>query len=322
MRRAVSHIPGYAGAVCAAAAATVLATSTSAAAETGPGQDNFLPAMVHSILHLDIDPPGANDWNCRPGAAHPRPVVLVHGTYENRYNNWARMSPELKAQGYCVYALDYGDTDDAAVALAPTVKGYGDIRESSKELAAFVDKVLAASGSDQVDLVGHSQGGTLARWYLKADGGANPADPSKNKVKKVVQLGATNHGTTMSGISTLADKLGILEPGQVSVGKAGVQQYERSDFIKELNADGDTVPGVDYTVIATKYDEITTPWQSTFMTAGSGATVQNVTLQEGCPVDLSAHLSMSYSPRAIGLVERALDPSAPAAPCELRAPAF
>ncbi|MFI7339839.1 esterase/lipase family protein [Streptomyces sp. NPDC050085] len=316
------HIPRYVTAACATAAATVLATTTSAAAETGPEQYDFFPAMVHSILHLDIDAPGSNDWNCHPSAAHPRPVVLVHGTYENRYNNWARMSPELKAQGFCVYALDYGDTDDAGVALAPTVKGYGDIRKSSKELAAFVDKVLAASGSRQVDLVGHSQGGTLSRWYLKADGGANPSDPSKNKVKNVVQLGATNHGTTMSGIETLADILHMLGPGEVPLGKAGPQQYVKSDFIKELNADGDTVPGVDYTVIGTKYDEITTPWQSTFMTAGPGATVHNIPLQQGCSIDLSAHLSMSYSPRAIGLVKQALDPSAPAAPCVPRAPGF
>ncbi|GAA2471191.1 hypothetical protein GCM10010388_74760 [Streptomyces mauvecolor] len=58
------------------------------------------------------------------------------------------------------------------------------------------------------------------------------------------------------------------------------------------------------------------------MTAGPGAMVHNITLQEGCFVDLSAHLSMSYSPRAIGWVKRALDPSAPAAPCVPRAPAF
>ncbi|MGW2598135.1 hypothetical protein [Streptomyces klenkii] len=151
---------------------------------------------------------------------------------------------------------------------------------------------------------------------------ARTADPSKNKIKKVVQLGATNHGTTMSGIETLADMLHMLGPGEKVLGKAGIQQYVKSDFIKELNAEGDTVPGIDYTVVATKYDEITTPWQSTFMTAGPGATVQNITLQEGCVVDFSAHLSMSYSPRAIGLVKRALDPSAPAAPCVPRAPTF
>ena len=40
---------------------------------------------------------------------HPRPVVLVHGTAGNRSTNWQTYGPLLKNNGYCVFALDYGD---------------------------------------------------------------------------------------------------------------------------------------------------------------------------------------------------------------------
>ena len=60
---------------------------------------------------------------------------------------------------------------------------------------------------------------------------------------------------------------------------------------------------------------VSTPYRSTFLTAGPGAVVRNVTLQDGCPIDLSDHLSMMYSPRAIGIVREALDPLAGPPPC-------
>jgi hypothetical protein len=57
-------------------------------------------------------PPGSNDASCKPTAAHPYPVVLVHGTFENQLM-WATDAPQIKAAGYCVFSLDYGNTPRA-----------------------------------------------------------------------------------------------------------------------------------------------------------------------------------------------------------------
>lgn len=51
---------------------------------------------------------GWNDYGCKPSAAHPRPVVLVHGTFGNSIDNWLALAPYLTVRGYCVFSVDYG----------------------------------------------------------------------------------------------------------------------------------------------------------------------------------------------------------------------
>ncbi len=53
-------------------------------------------------------PPGANNFSCKLTAAHPYPVVLVHGTLANMNDNWRAASPILANHGYCVFAFNYG----------------------------------------------------------------------------------------------------------------------------------------------------------------------------------------------------------------------
>ncbi|WP_148232407.1 triacylglycerol lipase [Janibacter sp. HTCC2649] len=298
--------------VAAAAAVALLPQSASAATvaadPVGPEQISFLPAKLYSSLAPTALPPGTNDWTCQPSAAHPRPVVLVHGTWANRYDSFAMIAPHLKRAGYCVYALNYGDENVSVLGQLPGLYATQTIKPAGGEISSFVDQVLDSTGADQVDMFGWSQGGIAARSYLKFYGGTNAANPAANKVKNLITFGATNHGTTLSGLGALA---GQLAPATIPpvLGPAAADQLIDSPFLTELNAGGDTQPGVTYTIIGSRYDEVSTPYQRTFLTAGPGATVNNITLQNGCEIDLSDHLSGLYSYRLVGLVKKALDPT-------------
>nr|WP_242646015.1 MULTISPECIES: alpha/beta fold hydrolase [Streptomyces] len=238
---------------------------------------------------------GWNDYSCKPSAAHPRPVVLVHGTLENSTSNWWAFAPYLVNRGYCVFSFDYGKLPGV-----PAFHGLGPVAKSAEELAGDVDKVLAATGAAKADIVGHSQGGMIPRQYMKFNGGAK-------KVNALVGLAPNNHGTTLSGITRLLD----IVPGArgvISATAPGLtDQVVGSDFMKRLNEGGDTVPGVRYTVIATRYDEVVTPYETQFL---SGPNVRNVTVQDLCPVDISMHLTVGTIDRvAFHEAANALDPA-------------
>lgn len=275
----------------------------------GPGAVDAKDAAVQAGENPRMAPVGADDWGCVPTVERPNPVVLVHGTWGNSYGAWSGLAPELKNDGYCVFAPNLGEADimtrGGVQSLSPGVFATKDIALTAADLAEYVDAVLEATGADQVDMVGHSQGGLLARQYLKFNGGAE-------KVGTLVTLGATNHGTTLNGLGTLSRTIGDLgldlEPGlNYIIGEAGIQQVYDSPLLTALNADGDTMPGVTYTVIGSRYDTTTTPYEATFLTAGPGSTVENIVLQDGCEQDMSGH-NMTYSPRVIDLVRDALTP--------------
>ncbi len=165
-------------------------------------------ADLYAVGHINGSPPGANDFSCRPTSAHPYPVVLVHGTLENMAYNWYTLSPLLRNAGYCVFALNYGQEAGKVVDLPGAAPGGdGDIRASAGELASFVDRVLSATGSAQVDIVGHSQGGMMPRYYMRFLGGAE-------RVHALVGLSPSNLGTTVDGLINLLELAGATELGE------------------------------------------------------------------------------------------------------------
>jgi len=290
--------------VAVLAAATIGLAPAAAGRSNYPVPYNFAAGLVAAATQPGSSPPGSNDWECTPSAAHPNPVVLVHGTFGNMTVSWQALAPLLANRGYCVFALDYGGETGSQT------KATGDIPTSAAQLGAFVDEVLAATGASKVDIVGHSQGGMMPRWYIKFLGGAET-------VGTLVGLSPSNHGTTLFGLATLAGKF---PGGTAAFGDctACEQQFAGSEFLATLNAGGDTVPGPTYTVIQTRYDEVVTPYHSAFL---SGPNVTNITLQHRCGLDLADHLAIIYDRVALHHVVNALDPAhTTAAPCTLVLP--
>jgi triacylglycerol esterase/lipase EstA (alpha/beta hydrolase family) len=290
-------------AAAALALAPVLAAPARAAAQL-PVNYDFIAGAAAAALTPQTPPPGADNPSCQLTAAHPDPVILVNGTFANMDDNWQAASPLLANHGYCVYAFNYGGTSPAAL-----VQGTGDIAASAAQLSAFVSTVLAETGASKVDLVGHSQGGMMPRYYLNFLGGAS-------KVNDFVALAPSNYGTTLDGLTKLASLLGVtsdINGPLSSVCAACVEQEQGSAFLASLNATP-TVPGVHYTVIESVDDEVVTPYTNALLPAAPN--VSNTIVQHQCVLDGSDHLEIAADPVALADMLNALDPAHPVhVPC-------
>src|SRR3954452_3806301 len=215
-----------------------------------------------------IPPPGANNPACKPAAAHPFPVILVHGTFGDMTVSWNTVAPALEARGYCVWALDYGN------------RGTGDIDRSADQLVAFIAKVRSVTGAAKVSMIGHSQGGMLARYVTVRRGLLGVVDD-------VVGLAPSSHGTT----NPLAGPTGVFGCTACAQQKAG------SAFMRKVNQPPPEAPGPAwYTTVTTTHDEVVTPYRSQAL-AGDHAT--NVILQDKCPADPFEHVTIVGDPVAL-----------------------
>ncbi|MEZ0577459.1 esterase/lipase family protein [Nocardioides sp. MH1] len=302
----------------AAGAALLGLTASLAAAPAGhadsagggdlPVSYNFLVGAIVAGAKLDADPPGANDWACKPTAAHPRPVVLVHGTLGNKNTNWQAYAPLLKNHGYCVFSLTYGVVPGAPVPVNQ-FGGMAPIQDSAQELKVFVARVLQATGARQVDIVGHSQGTYMPEYYAKFLGGAR-------FIKRYVSLAPLWHGTGSTLPMSMFAKAFGLDEDSFPICNACPQMGSDSQFLAHLREGGLLAGRIDYTNIMTKYDELVRPY-----TSGSEPGMRNLVVQDYCKTDYTEHFEIAADPVAAQIVLNTLDPAHPQpVPCRVVLP--
>jgi pimeloyl-ACP methyl ester carboxylesterase len=255
---------------------------------------------------------GINDWSCQPSAAHPQPVVLLHGLGATSYEDTGMyLAPYLAAAGYCVFDLTYGATSP----LGPFVGGLGDITASGVQIGSFVNQVLAATGASKVDLVGHSEGAFMSLWVPKVTGFAG-------KVASVVALAPPTHGTTFDNLVTAADLFGLGPAAQTLLNyfdcHACAELITGGSAVATLDNGPIAQPGVSYTVIASRTDELVTPTGTAFVEEPG---VTNEYVQDFCPDDPVGHIGEAYDPDVAQMIANALDPAtATAITCTFGAP--
>ncbi|WP_419231253.1 esterase/lipase family protein [Gordonia sp. CPCC 205515] len=265
---------------------------------------DFLAGIDAELRNPGGSLPGTNDFGCRPSAAHPRPVVLVHGSGGGRQTNWATLAPVLANAGYCVYAPTYGAL--STIWPASALGGLSVKRDGAWQIKMFVDRVLVATGASQVDIVGHSLGTEIPTYWLKYLGG-------RGKVAHYVSLapywrqGPDEDDTRSDLVALVQRRLGIapLTPSRCA---DCVSPPVDLDFNRAVRTPTPYLPGVRYTNITTRDDEIVTPYSSGLLPGPPGTQVTNIVVQQGCSIDHSDHLSIVANRRSAALVLNALDP--------------
>ncbi|MEN2421335.1 alpha/beta fold hydrolase [Streptomyces rimosus] len=111
------------------------------------------------------------------GRAHP-PVLLLHGFIDNR-SVFVLLRRSLLRHGWRhVEALNYSPLTC-------------DLRKAAELLGRHVEQVCERTGHSRVDLVGHSLGGLIARYYAQRLGG-------DLRVRTLVTLGTPHGGTRVA----------------------------------------------------------------------------------------------------------------------------
>ena len=239
------------------APSSVTPTPTRTNASTAAGTTT--PPTAPVDLGGDLGLAGLNDGSCR--STEP-PVVLLQGTLSTVETNFAGLVPELRAAGLCPYGLPFRFGGTVAV------------RETANEQADFVRRVLAATGAEQVDLVGYSQGALVARTALRENGLAPD-------VRVLVLVAGTFHGTDAA----------LLDRVPAAVCASCVDQRAGSPLLQELDAGGDLDGAVRYAGVSSRADLVVTPVESQTPT-GPADRVSWTLLQDRCPSSTTPHESM------------------------------
>ena len=152
------------------------------------------------------------------------PVLIIHGFLGTRGSMYM-LERRLVTDGFVCVSFNLGTLN------------VRDIRRSAFLIHRKIERILAQTPSQKIDIIGHSMGGLIGLYYVKKLGG-------HARVRKLIMMGTPVRGTW-------AALAGVLTLGLWST--SSWQLLPRSRFLDEL-AQGPIPPGVEVSTIAAARD--------------------------------------------------------------------
>jgi pimeloyl-ACP methyl ester carboxylesterase len=170
------------------------------------------------------------------------PILIIHGFLGTRGSMYM-LERRLVDDGFVVVSFNLGTLN------------VRDIRRSAFLIHRKIERILAHTPAQKIDIIGHSMGGLIGLYYIKKLGG-------HARVRKLIMMGTPVRGTwtALAGVVTL---------GLWST--SSWQLLPRSRFLDEL-AQGPIPPNVEVSTIAAARDWVV-PLATTRLSGANAMTV-------------------------------------------------
>jgi pimeloyl-ACP methyl ester carboxylesterase len=238
-------------ALVASIASLAVPLAPAAAADTlGTALPQGFPTITDASLGVPVLGFGA------PGPVSRTPVIFLHGNNDTPfptacnplYGEVHAFAESFLARGYEpseLWGLGYQGAQ-CDLGANPTNRS-GEAHSTVAnvpDLRRFVHAVLTYTGAKQVDIVGHSLGGTLARAWLQEDS-------AWHLVRRLVSIASPHHGIITCGPLALGNYFALPAAGGFTPDSAICQEYGAADtpFLQWLNRGSETLGGVRHLAI-------------------------------------------------------------------------
>lgn len=163
-----------------------------------------------------------------------RPVFIIHGYAATKNSPWVEtLRRRFIESGYdnsIVYVMDLSRGGIPGTCIDSP-------QQYAEEVEERIDSILEDKSFEEVDMIAHSMGGLVARWYVEELGGSE-------NVNKLITLATPHRGTEMASLVFWTSGGGDMLPD--------------SEFLEKLNS-SPLADDVEYISIWSKGDEMVVP---------------------------------------------------------------